>query len=65
MCFWKSDQVFRFFPSGVFIGEGAVSEVVLVGHTIGGRGPAPGHAPWWCGPLVAPLHLFFGLLEAP
>jgi hypothetical protein len=27
MCFWKSDRVFRFFPSGVFIGEGAVSEV--------------------------------------
>jgi hypothetical protein len=24
MCFWKSDRVFRFFPSGVFIGKGAV-----------------------------------------
>jgi hypothetical protein len=43
--FWKSDRVFRFFPLGVFIGEGASSEVALVGLTIGGRGPAPGHAP--------------------
>jgi hypothetical protein len=33
--FWKSDRVFRFFPSGVFIGEGASSEVVLVGLTDG------------------------------
>jgi hypothetical protein len=30
---------------GVFIGEGAASEVDLVGFTIGGRGPALGHAP--------------------
>jgi hypothetical protein len=54
--FWKSDKV--------FIGEGAASEVVLVGHTIGGHGPAPGCAPWWCGPPVAPLRLSFGVLEA-
>jgi hypothetical protein len=32
---------------GVFIGEGAASEVVLVGLTIGGHGPALGRAPWW------------------
>jgi hypothetical protein len=25
--FWKSDPVFRFFPSGVLIGEGAASKV--------------------------------------
>jgi hypothetical protein len=50
---------------GVFIGEGAVSEVDLVGLTIGGRGPALGYAPWWCGPPVAPLHILFGSLEAP
>jgi hypothetical protein len=49
---------------GVFIGEGASSEVVLVGLTIGGRGPALGRAPWWCGPPVAPLHLLFGSLKA-
>jgi hypothetical protein len=30
---------------GVFIGEGAVSEVDLVGLTIGGRGPALGRTP--------------------
>jgi hypothetical protein len=49
---------------GVFIGEGALLEVVLVGLTIGGRRPAPGRAPWWCGPPVAPLRLLFGSLEA-
>jgi hypothetical protein len=49
---------------GVFIGEGASLEVVLVGLTIGGHGPALGHASWWCGPLVAPHHLLFGSLEA-
>jgi hypothetical protein len=50
---------------GVFIGEGAASEVDLVGLTTGGRGPALGRAPWWCGPPVAPLRLLFGSLEAP
>jgi hypothetical protein len=49
---------------GVFIGEGAASEVDLMGLTIGGRGPGPGRTPWWCGPPVAPLHLLFGSLEA-
>jgi hypothetical protein len=47
----------------VFIGEGAASEVVLVGLTTGGHGPALGRAPWWCGPPVAPLRLLFGSLE--
>jgi hypothetical protein len=50
---------------GVFIGEGAASEVALVGLTIGGRGPAPVRAPWWCGPPMAPLRLSFSVLEAP
>jgi hypothetical protein len=27
ICFWKIDRVLRFFPLGVFIGEGASSEV--------------------------------------
>jgi hypothetical protein len=53
-----------FFHRGVFIGEGALSEMVLVGLTTGGRGPALGRAPWWCGPPVAPLRLLFGSLEA-
>jgi hypothetical protein len=48
---------------GVFIGEGAASEVDLGGLTTGGRGQALGRAPWWCGPPVAPLHLLFGSLE--
>jgi hypothetical protein len=45
MCFWKSDQVFRFSRRGVFIGEGAASEVGQVGLTIGRRGQALGRAP--------------------
>jgi hypothetical protein len=49
---------------GVFIGEGAASEVGQGGLTTGRRGPGAGHAPWWCGPLVAPLRLLFGSLEA-
>jgi hypothetical protein len=49
----------------VFIGEETVSEVGQVGLITGGRGPALGRAPWWCGPLMAPLRLLFGSLEAP
>jgi hypothetical protein len=41
---------------GVFIGEGSLSEVALVGLTIEGREPAPGRAP--CG--VAHQWLFSG-----
>jgi hypothetical protein len=49
---------------GVFIGEGAPSEVDRGSHTHRGRGLALGHAALLCGPLVAPLHLLFGSLEA-
>jgi hypothetical protein len=62
--FWKSDRVLRFFPSGVFIGEGASSEVDRGDLTHRGRSPAPGHAAQLCGALVAPLRLLFGSLEA-
>jgi hypothetical protein len=50
---------------GVFIGEGASSEVCQDGLTTRGRGPALGHATLWCGRHVAPLRLLFGLLEVP
>jgi hypothetical protein len=50
---------------GVFIGEGAASEVGQGGLTTRGCGPALGHAALWCGRPVAPLCLLFGLLEAP
>jgi hypothetical protein len=49
---------------GVFIGEGASSEVDRGGHTHRGRGLALGRAALLCGPLVAPLHLLFGSMEA-
>jgi hypothetical protein len=54
-----------FSSRGVFIGEGAVSEVDQGGLTTRGRGPALGRTALWCGRPVAPLHLLFSLLEAP
>jgi hypothetical protein len=63
--FWKSDRVFRFSRRGVFIGEGAASEVGQGGLTTRGRRPALGRAALWCGRSVAPLRLLFGLLDAP
>jgi hypothetical protein len=50
---------------GVFIGEGAISEVELGGLTPRWRGPGPGRAGLVCGAPVAPLLLLFGSLEAP
>jgi hypothetical protein len=47
------------------MGEGAASEVDQGAHTIGQCGLALGCTPWWCGTPVAPLHLSFGVLEAP
>jgi hypothetical protein len=64
ICFWKSDRVFWFFPLGVFIGEGAASEVDQGGLTTRGHGPGAGRAALWCGQPVAPLCLLFGSLEA-
>jgi hypothetical protein len=50
---------------GVFIGEGASSEVDRGALTHRGRGQGLGHAALVCGALVAPLHLLFSSLEAP
>jgi hypothetical protein len=62
--FWKSDRVFRFFPSrGLYRRRGSVRSGPGGAHHRG-RGPALGCAPWWCGPPVAPLRLLFGSLEA-
>jgi hypothetical protein len=49
---------------GVFIGEGAASEVDRGGLTHRGRGQGLGRAALLCGWLMAPLRLLFGLLEA-
>jgi hypothetical protein len=49
---------------GVFIGEGAASEVDQGGLTTRGRGPGAGRAALWCGHPVAPLRLLFDSLEA-
>jgi hypothetical protein len=62
--FWKSDRVFRFFPSGGLYRRRGIIRSGPVGAHHRGCGPAPGRAPWWCGPPVAPLRLLFGSLEA-
>jgi hypothetical protein len=49
---------------GVFIGEGASSDVGPGGLTTRGHGPALGRAALWCGRHVAPLRLLFGSLKA-
>jgi hypothetical protein len=64
MCFWKIDRVLGFSHRGVFIDEGAASEVDRGGHTHRGRGQGLGRTALLCGRIVAPLRLLFGLLEA-
>jgi hypothetical protein len=64
MCFWKTDRVFRFFPSGgIYRRKGGVRRLARRHHHQG-RGPGAGHATLWCGWPVALLRLLFGLLEA-
>jgi hypothetical protein len=55
---------FGFSRRGVYIGKGASSKVDRGGHTHRGRGLALGHAALLCGPLMSPLRLLFGSLEA-
>jgi hypothetical protein len=64
MCSRKLIGYLGFFRRGVFIGEGAMSEVEPGGLTPGRRGPGPGCASLVCGAPVAPLLLLFGSLEA-
>jgi hypothetical protein len=64
MCSGKVIGYLGFFRRGVFIGEGAASEVDREDLTHRGRGPGPGRAALVCGALVAPLQLLFGSLEA-
>jgi hypothetical protein len=64
MCSRKLIGCLGFSRRGVFIGEGASSEVNRGGLTHRGCRPAPGRAALVCGALVAPLRLLFGSLEA-
>jgi hypothetical protein len=64
MCSGKVIGYLGFFRWGVFIGEGAMSEVEPGGLTPWWREPGAGRATPMCGPLVAPLLLSFGSLEA-
>jgi hypothetical protein len=63
--FWKSDRVLRFFPLGVFIGKGAMSEEEPGTLTRGPRGQGPGHTTPACGALVAPSYSPSDLLKLP
>jgi hypothetical protein len=65
MCSRKLIGDLGFSRRGVFIGEGAMSEVEPGGLTPWWRGQGLGCASLVCGPLVAPLLLSFGSLEAP
>jgi hypothetical protein len=64
MCSGKLIGYLGFFLRGVFIGEGALSEVDRGVLTHRGCGQGLGHAILVCGALVAPLRLLFGSLEA-
>jgi hypothetical protein len=64
MCSGKLIGYLGFSSRGVFIGEGASSEVDRGGFTHKGHGQGPGHAALVCGPLMAPLQLLSGSLEA-
>jgi hypothetical protein len=64
MCFWKSDRVFRFFPSGgLYRRRGSVRGGPGFPHHRWAWAKA-GRTPWWCGCHVAPFRLLFGFLEA-
>jgi hypothetical protein len=65
MCSGKLIGSLGFSRRGVFIGEGAMSEVEPGGLTPGWRGPGPGHTGLVCGAPMAPLLPLFGSLEAP
>jgi hypothetical protein len=64
MCSGKLIGYLGFFRRGVFIGEGASSEVDRGALTHRGCGQGLGHTALVCGALVAPLRLLFGSLEA-
>jgi hypothetical protein len=61
MCSGKLIGYLGFFRRGVFIDEGASSEVDRGSLTCRGRGQGLGRAALVCGPLVAPLRLLLDL----
>jgi hypothetical protein len=58
MCSRKLIGYLGFSRRGVFIGEGAISEVEPGGLTLGWRSPGPGRASLVCGAPVAPPSYF-------
>jgi hypothetical protein len=64
MCYGKVIGFLGFFRRGVFIGEGASSEMDRGDLTHRGRGQGLGRAALVCGALVASLRLLFRSLEA-
>jgi hypothetical protein len=64
MCSGKLIGYLGFFHRGLFIGEGASSEVARGVLTHRGRSQGLGRVALVCGALMAPLQLLFGSLEA-
>jgi hypothetical protein len=62
--FWKTDWVHRFFLSGGLYRRRGDVRLEPGALTWGLHGQGPGRATTTCGALVAPLHFFFGTLEA-
>jgi hypothetical protein len=65
MCSGKVIGYLGFSRRGVFISEGAMSEVGPGGLTPGWRGPGPGRAGLVCGPLWPPYHSPSDLWKLP
>jgi hypothetical protein len=61
VCFLEIDRVLGFSRRGEYIGERVMSGGGLGGHTTWWRGPGVGRVTLWCGCLLAPLRLCFGL----
>jgi hypothetical protein len=62
---WKIDQTFRFSHRVEYIGGRAVSGGGPGAHTRPRRGLGVARAMGWCGRLLAPLRLCFGLRHTP
>jgi hypothetical protein len=63
--FWKSDRVFKFFPSGGLYRRRGGVRGGPGAQTTRGHGPALGRAALCCGRPLARLRLLFSVLEAP
>jgi hypothetical protein len=64
VCFMEIDRAFRFSGRGEYIGGRAASGSGSGAHTCPWRGLGVARAMGWCGCLLAPFRLCFGLRDA-